>query len=90
MKLAQVMAALKSKGSESVKKVLMKHEAKEPLLGVKVGDMKTIAKQLKGRQHLALELYATGNGDAQYLAGMIADGWLMTVAQLERWVTTAA
>ncbi|MDQ5977745.1 MAG: alkylation repair protein [Verrucomicrobiota bacterium] len=90
MKLSEVMAALKSKGSESVKRLLMKHGAKEPFFGVKIGDMKPLAKQLKGGQELALELYATGNGDAQYLAGMIADGRLMTKVQLENWAKTAA
>ncbi len=90
MKLSGVMAALKRKGSEATKRLLMKHGAKEPFFGVKVGDMKSLAKQLKGRQELALELYATGNGDAQYLAGMIADGRLMTKAQLDRWAKTAA
>ena len=90
MKLSEVMAALERKGSESVKRLLMKHGAREPFFGVKVGDMKPLAKQLKGRQELAIELYATGNGDAQYLAGMIADGRLMTKAQLNLWAKTAA
>ncbi len=90
MKVSQVMAELKRFGTESVKKLLMKHGAKEPFFGVKIGDMKPLAKQLKGRQELALELYATGNGDAQYLAGMIADGRQMTGAQLTRWAKTAA
>ena len=90
MKLPDVMAALRQKGSESVKRLLRKHGAKEPFFGVKVGDLKPLAKQLRGRQDLALELYATGNGDAQYLAGMIADGRLMTKAELNRWARTAA
>jgi hypothetical protein len=90
MKLSEVMAALKHKGSESVKRLLVKHGAKEPFFGVKIGDMKPLAKQLKGRQELALELYATGNGDAQYLAGMIADGRQMTKAELDRWAKTAS
>ncbi len=90
MKLSEVMAALKSKGSEATKRVLLKHGAKEPFFGVKVGYMKPLAKPLKGRQELALELYTTGNGDAQYLAGMIADGRRMTTAQLDRWAKTAS
>jgi 3-methyladenine DNA glycosylase AlkD len=90
MKLSEVMAALKGRGSDSVKRLLMKHGAREPFFGVKIGDMKPLAKQLKGRQDLALELYDTGNGDAQYLAGMIADGRLMTKAQLDRWAKTAS
>ncbi len=90
MTLKQVMAALERKGSESIKRILMKHGAREPFFGVRIGDMKPIAKQLKGRQDLALELYATGNGDAQYLAGMIADGRQMTKAQLDGWAKTAS
>lgn len=90
MKLKDVMAALQSKGSESTKRVMMKHGAKEPYFGVKIGDMKPIAKQIKGDQALALELYATGNGDAQYLAGMVAEGAAMTRAQLDAWAKGAA
>jgi len=90
MKLKQVMAALQAKGSESLKRILMKHGAHEPFFGVKVGDMKPIARQIKGNQALALELYATGNGDAQYLAGMVADGRQMTTKQLQSWADTAA
>jgi 3-methyladenine DNA glycosylase AlkD len=90
MKLSDVMKELQRKGSESIKRVLMKHGAREPFFGVKVADMKPIAKQLKGQQALALELYATGNGDAQYLAGMIADGRLMTSAQLNEWAKSAS
>ncbi len=90
MKLKDVMAALKAKGSESTKRTLLKHGAREPFFGVKIADMKPIAKQLKGDQALALELFATGNGDAQYLAGMVADGRQMTARELQRWADTAA
>ena len=90
MDLPDVMAALKSKGSESVKRIFFRHGAREPFFGVKVADLKPLAKQLKGQQELALALYATGNGDAQYLAGMIADGRRMTKAQLHRWAKTAS
>ena len=89
MKLKEVMAALEAKGSETIKRILMKHGAKEPFFGVRIGDMKPIAKKLKGEQALALELFATGNGDAQYLAGVIADGRQMTAKQLQTWADTA-
>ena len=90
MTLEQVMSALAAKGSESIKRVLLKHGAKEPFFGVRIGDMKPLQKQLKGEQALALQLYATGVSDAQYLAGMIADGAKMTRAQIQKWVDTAA
>ena len=90
MKLKEVMTELAAKGSESTKRLLMKHGAKEPFFGVKIGDMKPLAKKLKGEQALALELFATGNSDAQYLAGMIADGRRMTVKQLQSWADGAS
>ncbi|MSU24348.1 MAG: DNA alkylation repair protein [Opitutus sp.] len=90
MTVAQVMAELAAKGSESVKRIFLRHGAKEPFFGVKVADLKVIHKKLKGDQALALQLYATGNGDAQYLAGMVADGAKLTRAQLQHWADTAA
>lgn len=90
MKLNDVMAALEAKGSASVKTLWLKHGAREPFFGVKIGDLKVIAKPLKGNQELALELYATGNGDAQYLAGMVADGRRMTARQLQSWADRAS
>ena len=90
MTLDQVMSELAAKGSEATKRIFLKHGAKEPFFGVKVADLKVILKKLKGDQALALKLYATGNGDAQYLAGMIADGAKLTTAQLQQWADTAA
>ena len=59
------------------------------MFGVSVADMKVIAKQIKGKQELAYELYETGNGDAQYLAGMVADGAQMTKVRLDQWARKA-
>lgn len=88
--VTDVMTTLESLGSEQTRKVLRRHGAVDPLFGVKVGDLKPLAKKLKGQQDLALALYATGNSDAQYLAGMIADGKIMTHTELNRWAQTAA
>ena len=89
MTLAQVMSELAAKGGEATKRLWIKHGAKEPFFGVKIADLKVLHKKLKGDQTLALQLYATGNGDAQYLAGMIADGARLTPAQLQLWAETA-
>src|ERR1700733_2068396 len=90
MTLDQVMSGLAAKGSESTKRIFAKHGAKEPFFGVKVADLKTIQKKIKGDQALALKLYATGNGDAQYLAGLVADGAKLTPAQLDSWARSAS
>ena len=57
MKLKDAMAELERKGSAAVKTLWLKHGAKEPFFGVKIGDLKPIAQKLKGQQALALELY---------------------------------
>ena len=90
MKLEEVMSELAAKGSEATKRLWVKHGAKEPFFGVKISNLKVIAKKLKGEQALALELYATGNGDAQYLAGIIVDGAKMTRARVQSWADQAA
>ncbi len=89
MTLQSIMDELKSKGSESTKKVLLKHGIKEPFFGVKVADLKVIEKRVKKNYSLSKELYATGNADAMYLAGLIADEKLMTKVDLSAWVKQA-
>jgi len=60
------------------------------VLGVSVADLKVIARQIKGQQALACDLYATGIMDAMYLAGMVANGSRMTRSQLNEWANGAA
>jgi 3-methyladenine DNA glycosylase AlkD len=88
--VAQVLAELKEKGSEQTRKTYARHGIDVPMFGVSVADLKTIAKQIKGNQPLALELFDTGNYDAMYLAGMVADGSQMSKKQLEHWVKSTA
>ncbi len=89
MTLDETMKALAEKASPSTKRTLMRHGAPEPLFGVRIGDLKPLQKQLKGQQDLALQLYATGNSDAMYLAGLIANGAKMTRKQLDAWAAGA-
>src|SRR5690349_3565246 len=89
MTLDEVMRQLAAKATPTTKKTHLRHGAVEPLFGVKVGDLKPLQKQLKGQQELALQLYATGNSDAMYLAGLIADGSKMTRRQLDQWAAGA-
>jgi hypothetical protein len=51
--------------------------------------MKALAKTVKSRQELALELYKTGVMEAMYVAGIVADGSLMTRQQLNSWAEGA-
>lgn len=89
MTVKEIMAQLESLGTPQIKNILLKHGAKEPLFGVKVGDMKPIQKKIKKDYQLAKDLYATGNADAMYLAGLIADDDKMTKKDLDTWVKQA-
>jgi 3-methyladenine DNA glycosylase AlkD len=89
MDFLTVMQELEALGSERTKKVYMSQGAREPLFGVATGAMKPIFKKTKIDQALAEELYATGNYDAMYLAGMIADPKAMTGADFDRWMEFA-
>jgi len=86
MTLDEIMQQLQQLGHESIKKVLVKHGAREPFFGVKVEDLKKIVKRVKTDYPLSLELYNTGNSDAMYLAGLIADPSKMTRQNLNQWV----
>jgi 3-methyladenine DNA glycosylase AlkD len=89
MTLNEVMQELHSLSDPQTKKTLMRHGAKEPFYGVKVGEMKKILKKTKKNHELSLQLYATGNSDAMYLAGLMADEQKITKEQLDEWVKAA-
>lgn len=88
--LTEVMEQLEAKGTAQTIKTFARHGAPtDKMFGVKVADMKVILKKIKGDQDLAMQLYDTGNSDAMYLAGLLADGAKMTTKQLNDWVKKA-
>ena len=89
MTIDEVMKELEAMGNEQTKKIFTKHGAREPFFGVKVGDLKKIVKKVKKDHELSLELYNTGNSDAMYLAGLIADENQITKDQLQSWAEKA-
>ena len=89
MDLETVIQELEALGKERMKKMYISNGAHEPLFGVATGAMKPIAKKIKINQPLADELYATGNYDAMYFAGIIADPKAMTESDYNRWMDAA-
>lgn len=89
MNIEEVMQELEALGKERTKKIYISNGAHEPLFGVATGVMKPISKKIKINQQLADELYATGNYDAMYFAGIIADPNGMTEADYDRWMDSA-
>ncbi|MDP1579516.1 MAG: DNA alkylation repair protein [Candidatus Didemnitutus sp.] len=84
-----IFEELRSLGSDSYKRVMLNHGAREPFFGVKISDLKMIVRRIKQDYLLALDLYDTGNYDAMYLAGLIADDARMTKTDLRRWAAKA-
>lgn len=89
MKLEDIMYELQALGNERTRKIYIRNGAKDPVFGVTISAMKPIFKKLKYNQVLAEELYATGNYDAMYLAGMIAEPAKMTAEDFYRWIEGA-
>jgi 3-methyladenine DNA glycosylase AlkD len=85
----EVMAELKRLGNPQTQKTWENHGSKGETFGVKIGDMKTIQKEIKHNHELALELYETGNSDAMYFAGLISEPKKMTKKQLQHWADKA-
>lgn len=89
MTTEEILSELETYGDERTKATLIKHGAKEPFFGVKVQDLKKILKKTKKNHELSLDLYATGNSDAMYLAGLMADEKQITRDDLQNWVDGA-
>ena len=89
MTAKEILTRLEKMGSPSIKKVYLNHGAVEPFFGVKVSDMKTIVKEVKQNHSLAMELYASGNSDAMYLAGLVSSPKEMSKSDLTSWIKNA-
>ena len=87
--LEDVMKKLEELGTEQTKNTFMRHGAKEPFDGVKIGDLKKLVKDVKKDQALALALFETGHSDAMYLAGLSVNPKLMSKEILQGWVKNA-
>jgi len=71
MTLKDVMKQLESLGNEKMRAHNKKYGAGKNQFGVPMGDIRKLAKKIKANHGLALELWKTGNVDAQFLATLL-------------------
>ena len=90
MTATEILQQLEKLGTAQTRKTFARHGCPEPFFGVKVGDMKTLVKKVGTDSRLAKELYKTGNPDAQYFAGLIANGRDFSKAELNQWAKKAS
>ncbi|WP_188997203.1 DNA alkylation repair protein [Paenibacillus nasutitermitis] len=89
MTTAEIMNKLEQMGTEQTRRTFQNHGASQPLFGVKIGDLKKLVKEVRKDQQLAAALYATGNSDAMYLAGLAIDPASIKKELLQTWVKQA-
>lgn len=96
MTIKEVLAQLESLGDESRRKYNAKTGPDgipgvppDKQYGVKTGDLRKLAKKIKSNHDLALQLWKTGNIDAQMLAILIMDHKQLTAKQLDTMVREA-
>jgi hypothetical protein len=89
MTAQEILIRIKSLGQESYKRVIMKHGIQEPVYGVKIEELKKIAKDIRNGYELSLILYDTGVYDTMYFAGLVTEPEKMTEADLQHWAELA-
>jgi 3-methyladenine DNA glycosylase AlkD len=88
MTLERALERLESLGSEAVRKQNRKRGAGDNHFGVRLGDIRTLAREIKLDYDLALELWNTGNIDAQLLAILLLQPKRLSAEQLDGMVRT--
>lgn len=82
--LEEALNALEACGDSKVREMNIRRGAPENQFGVKMGDVRAIAKSIKTNHALGLELWGSGNLDAMLLATLIVKPTQLSEAELER------
>src|SRR5688500_14069364 len=90
MNLKEALGKLESMGDENRRAVNVKHGAGTMKhFGVATGDIRALAKKFKTDHALALQLWKTGNIDAQLLAVLLMKPKSLSAAELDEMVRAA-
>jgi 3-methyladenine DNA glycosylase AlkD len=83
MTLTEVLSLLAPLGEEKVRQMNQRNGATGPQFGVRMGDIRKVAKKIKTDHALALQLWETGNLDARFLAVLVMKPDALTTAELD-------
>lgn len=86
MTLNETLKQLKALGNEKVRAQNIKSGADENQFGVKLGDIRVLAKKIRTNHVLALSLWDTGNADAQFLATLLMEPEKLSAEAMDRMV----
>jgi len=88
MKVKDILVQLEALGDEKMRVHNKKRGAGDNQFGVKMGDIRTLAKKIKTNHELALELWDTENVDARFLATLIIDPKKLSNDEIARIVSS--
>lgn len=86
MNLKATLKKLEALGNEKMRRQNINHGATGDQYGVRRGEVRKVAKEIKTNHDLALELWETGNIDARFLAILIMVPKKLSSAELDRLV----
>ncbi|TWR29791.1 DNA alkylation repair protein [Mucilaginibacter pallidiroseus] len=87
MTVDEILGKLKALRNEKMFAHNIKYGATEQnQFGVKMGDIRALAKPIKTNQQLAIDLWATGNIEARFLATLIIKPEMLSPAELDEMV----
>lgn len=84
--LEETLKQLEALGNEKVRAQSIRHGAGDNQYGVRLGDIRNVAKGIKTDHALALVLWATGNVDARLLATLVVRPQSLSVDELDAMV----
>jgi 3-methyladenine DNA glycosylase AlkD len=86
MNVQQALSELEALGDERMRAYNVKAGAGEKQFGVKLGDIRKVAKKVKRDHALALALWETGIAEARFLAALVIDVKRLSADELDRMV----
>ena len=86
MTLEEALRQLESLGNEGLRDYNAKSGAGDKQFGVKLGDIRVLAKKIKTNPELAMSLWETGNVDAQLLATLLIKPKNLSAEEMDRMV----
>jgi 3-methyladenine DNA glycosylase AlkD len=89
MTLQEALAHLETLGNATVRERNARNGAPANQFGVRMGDIRNVAKAIKSDHDLGLQLWRTGNADAQLLAVLVLRPKQLSADELESMVASA-
>ena len=89
MTLSDTLKHLQALGDDKVRARNSSNGAGDNQFGVKLGDIRKVAKKLKTNHELAMELWETGNIEARLLATLVIEPETLSADEMDRMVRSA-